>query len=249
MKSDIIGVDEAGRGPVIGPLVVSALRIPNMDVKLLEEIGVKDSKKINKVKRKEIFESIIENCKDRKWKISRIICSASEIDKQMEKINLNQLEVKLFANAIEEIGLSKKIIHINVDACDVNEIRFGKNIEKELGHKWNNIEIVSKHKMDEIDLVTAAASIIAKVTRDSELEKLNDSTDFEIGSGYPSDLITRKAVKKMIVNGHPHDELRWTWKTVKEEWLKVHNKPLPVRGELGKSVEQKSLDEWTKSEW
>ena len=127
--------------------------------------------------------------------------------------------------------------------------QFGKNIKKVLGNRWNQTEVISKHKMDEIDLVTAAASIIAKVTRDSEIEKLNDSTDFEIGSGYPSDLITRKAVKKMIVNGHPHDELRWTWKTVKEEWLKVHNKPLPVRGELGKSVEQKSLDEWTKSEW
>lgn len=246
MNSVIIGVDEAGRGPVIGPLVVSAVRIPNMDIKILEEMGVKDSKKINKVKRKKIFESIMKNCKKRKWKISRIICSASEIDKEMGKSNLNQLEVKLFANAIEEIGLSKKIIHINVDACDVDEIRFGKNIEKVLGDRWNNIEIISKHKMDEIDLVTAAASIIAKVTRDSEIERLNDSTDFEIGSGYPSDLITRNAVKKMIENKFLHSELRWSWKTVREEWLKAHNRPLPVRGELGKSVEQKSLDEWTK---
>ena len=247
MNSAIIGVDEAGRGPVIGPLVVSAVRIPNMDVKILEEIGVKDSKKINKVKRKVIFESIIENCKKRKWKISRIICSASEIDQEMSNGNLNHLEVKLFAGAIEEIGLSKKIIHINVDACDVDEIRFGRNIEKSLGHRWNNTEIISKHKMDEIDLVTAAASIIAKVTRDSEIEKLNDTTDFEIGSGYPSDLITRNAVKKMISNKFLHNELRWSWKTVKEEWFKAHNSPLPVRGELGKSVEQKSLDEWTKS--
>jgi ribonuclease HII len=249
MNGVIIGVDEAGRGPVIGPLVVSAVRIPTMDVKILEEMGVKDSKKINKVKRNKIFESIMENCKNREWKISRIICSASEIDKHMGEINLNQLEVKLFASALEEIGFSNKIIHVNVDACDVDEIRFGKNIEKELGDRWKNIQIISKHKMDEIDLVTAAASIIAKVTRDSEIQKLNDSTDFEIGSGYPSDLITRKAVKKMIVNKFPHNELRWSWKTVKNEWFKVHNRPLPVRDKFENSVEQKSLDEWTKSEW
>lgn len=246
MSSTIIGVDEAGRGPVIGPLVVSAVKIPNMDIKILEEIGVKDSKKINKVKRLEIFQSIINNSKKRKWKISRIICSASEIDREMKKSNLNQLEVKLFANAIEEIGFSKKIIHINVDACDVDEKRFGKNIKKLLGNRWNQTEIISKHKMDEIDLVTAAASIIAKVTRDSEIEKLNDSTDFEIGSGYPSDLITRNAVKKMIVDKYPHSELRWSWKTVKEEWVQTHNKPVPIRDELGKSMGQKSLDEWTK---
>ena len=249
MNSVIIGVDEAGRGPVIGPLVVSAVRIPNMDVKILEEMGVKDSKKINKLKRKKIFESITENCKNRKWKICRIICSASEIDKHVRESNLNQLEVKLFARAIEEIGLSKKIKHVNVDACDVDEIRFGKNIEKELGDRWKNTKIISNHKMDEMDLVTAAASIIAKVTRDSEIEKINDRTDFEIGSGYPSDLITRKAVRKMIVDKFAHNELRWSWKTVKDEWLKIHNSPLPVRDELGKSVEQKSLDEWTKSEW
>ena len=216
MNNAIIGVDEAGRGPVIGPLVVCAVRIPNMDLKILEEMGVKDSKKINKAKRKKIFESITENCKKGKWKISTIICSASEIDKEMKKSNLNQLEVKLFAKAIEEIGLFKKIIHINVDACDVDEIRFGKNIEKTLGERWDNTEIISKHKMDEIDLVTATASIMAKVTRDSEIEKLNDSTDFEIGSGYPSDLTTRNAVKKMIENKFLHNELRWSWKTVKD---------------------------------
>jgi ribonuclease HII len=164
----------------------------------------------------------------------------------MRKSNLNQLEVKLFANAIEEIGFSKKIIHINVDACDVDEMRFGKNIKKVLGNRWNQTEVISKHKMDERDLVTAAASIIAKVTRDSEIEKLNDSTDFEIGSGYPSDLITRNAVKKMIVDKYPHSELRWSWKTVKEEWMQAHNKPVPIREGLGKSMRQKSLDEWTR---
>jgi ribonuclease HII len=242
----IIGVDEAGRGPAIGPLVVSAVMIPNSDIRILEEIGVKDSKKYNKIKRMKIFKLIMKNCYARKWNISKVICSASEIDKTLEKSNLNKLEVKLFAEAIEKIGFSKKITHINVDACDVNEVRFGNNIRTTLSDKWNHVKIISKHKMDETNLITAAASIVAKVTRDSAIEELNNCTDFEIGSGYPSDLITKKAIKKMILDEYPHKELRWSWKTVKKEWMRARNKPFPNRVEFEKNIVQKTLGEWTK---
>lgn len=246
MVRTIIGVDEAGRGPVIGPLVVSALEIPNEDIILLKELEIIDSKKMSKVKRVSIFKSIMDNCEKGKWRVSKIICSPFEIDREMRENNLNKLEVKLFASAIEKIGFSKEIGYINVDACDVNEKRFGDNIKKELGDKWKSTKIISKHKMDEIDLVTGAASIIAKVTRDSEIEKINKDTDFEIGSGYPSDSITRNAVKRMIAEGCPHNELRWSWKTVKDIWIQTHKSPVPVRSELGEKIAQKTLQEWTK---
>ena len=78
MVRTIIGVDEAGRGPVIGPLVVSALEIPNEDIILLEELEIVDSKKMSKVKRVNIFKSIMENCEKRKWRVSKIICPPFE---------------------------------------------------------------------------------------------------------------------------------------------------------------------------
>ena len=75
---------------------------------------------------------------------------------------------------------------------------------------------------------------------------LNNCIDFEIGSGYPSDLITKKAIKKMILDEYPHKELRWSWKTVKKEWMRARNKPFPNRVEFEKNIVQKTLGEWTK---
>ena len=102
MANTIIGVDEAGRGPVIGPLVVTALRIPKRDIKLLEEMGIEESKKVSKNKRMYLYEAIIENCNKRKWNISTIICPPCEIDLEVDRNNLNKLEVKLFSEVIKK---------------------------------------------------------------------------------------------------------------------------------------------------
>ena len=244
MANTIIGVDEAGRGPVIGPLVVTALRIPKRDIRILEEIGVKESKKVSKNKRNFLYEAIIENCKKKKWNVSTIICPSSEIDLEMEKNNLNKLEVRLFSEVIKKNGFSIKIEQINLDACDVNEERFGANVRDNLGERWEKTKIISKHKMDDRDLVTGAASIIAKVTRDSEIERIGKNMSFSIGSGYPSDPVTKIAVEKMILGNFPHDELRWSWKTVKDKWMSVHKMPAPLRSEYCTNMKQTSLYEW-----
>ncbi len=244
MANTIIGVDEAGRGPVIGPLVVTALRIPKRDIKLLEEMGVEESKKVSKNKRIYLYEAIIENCNKRKWNIRTIICPPCEIDLEVERNNLNKLEVKLFSEVIKKDGFSLKIEQINLDACDVNEERFGANVRSNLGEKWKKTKIISKHKMDDIDLVTGAASIIAKVTRDFEIEKIDKNMSFSIGSGYPSDPVTKIAVEKMILGNFPHEQLRWSWKTVKDKWVSVHKMPAPLRSEYDANIKQTSLDEW-----
>ena len=89
-----LGVDEAGRGPAIGPLVVCALGMPSTDVEILMRIGAKDSKSLSKKKRVFLAEQIFLQAKKRKWDIGLITCSASRIDAEREITNLNKLEVE-----------------------------------------------------------------------------------------------------------------------------------------------------------
>ena len=83
--------------------------------------------------------------------------------------------------------------------------------------------------MDQMNLAVGAASIIAKVVRDEEILRIGNKLDFQIGSGYPSDPVTIIAVQKMISSEYPHDELRWSWATTKNAWIKHHNKAIPIR--------------------
>ena len=77
MDSDwIIGVDEAGRGPVIGPLVVAALAIPPNDIEKLTKLQVKDSKELSPNERLRIFAEINSHIEDESWKSGLILCSA-----------------------------------------------------------------------------------------------------------------------------------------------------------------------------
>jgi ribonuclease HII len=98
--------------------------------------------------------------------------------------------------------------------------------------------------MDELDAIVGAASIIAKVTRDEEIIKIENKLDHKIGSGYPSDPITILAIKKMILGKCPHKELRWSWKTTKKAWLDKHDTPLHSRGTSRKKHSQTTLDGW-----
>ena len=239
-----IGIDEAGRGPVIGPLVVAALAIPNEEITQLSKLGVKDSKEISRSERVRISEEISRHIEQGRWKSGIVICKAKRIDINSISSDLNSLEIELFSEAISEINIASKDGTIKADACDVNEERFRFRLESALGDGWGNWNIHAEHGMDSKDLVTGGASILAKVTRDSAIQEISSRTGLDVGSGYPSDQKTRKAVETLLSDGNIHDSIRWSWATVSDIWEKLHTTPVPVRSKDGNYIVQSSLDDW-----
>ena len=239
-----VGVDEAGRGPAIGPLVVCALSIPMEDRVILAELGVDDSKNLTKLKREAIHSEIIAISESRGWKVGLIRCDPERIDVWMESGNLNSLEVWAFSEAIEEVTQTSLEYSIFLDACDVDAGRFGRNVSACLKNKGSGWEIVSKHRMDSDDLVTGAASIIAKVNRDWAMDELSEQLGIDLGSGYPSDQKSKFAIEELCRGGSPPNCLRRKWKNVERAWMMHHRKPIPSRSIKPPSGVQSALDEW-----
>jgi ribonuclease HII len=201
----ICGVDEAGRGPVFGPLVIAGVTI--QDDSELKEIGVRDSKKLTPNKREILAEKIREIAE--KYEI--IIISASDIDDMRKVMTLNELEVSAFSKIIEK--LRPDVCY--VDSADVNQERFGMDILSKLSLKT---KIISKHKADDIYPIVGAASIIAKTTRDENVRKiaqeLEKKLNLPLGSGYPADPITKKFLKTWIKTyGELPPHTRRSWET------------------------------------
>jgi ribonuclease HII len=201
----ICGVDEAGRGPVFGPLVIAGVTI--QDDSELKEIGVRDSKKLTPNRREILAKKIREIAE--KYEI--IIISASDIDDMRKVMTLNELEVSAFSKIIEK--LRPDVCY--VDSADVNQERFGTDILSKLSFKP---KIVSKHKADDIYPIVGAASIIAKTTRDENVRKiaqeLEKKLNLPLGSGYPADPITKKFLKTWIKTyGELPPHTRRSWET------------------------------------
>lgn len=202
MKGRICGVDEAGRGPVMGPLVVSGVTID--DESRLSDMGVRDSKRLTPARREELAVQI-RSIAD----VESVLVPAEEIDNLREEMTMNELEVYLFTSVVDKLRPSVAY----VDAADVDAGRFGNDIKRGLGF---DIEIISKHKADDLYPVVGAASIIAKTVRDDEIKKIGAEIGQEIGSGYPSDPITVEFLQKWIREKHdspPHT--RRSWETIK----------------------------------
>ena len=149
------GVDEAGKGPVIGPMCVACVVADSKDVPELKMLGVKDSKKLSPEKRKMLADEITQ-----KYEVAILLVTPKAIDEAREKMTMNDLMVKTFSSVIRR----GKVDVAYVDAADVNEVRFGKRLETLTG-----IRIESMHKADEMIPLVSAASIVAKVTRDREI--------------------------------------------------------------------------------
>lgn len=197
------GVDEAGRGPMFGPLVVGAVSCD--DDAVLQEIGVKDSKKLTPKARDRMFDKITEVADV--WVTVPI--SAEEISTQMMCQSLNMIELEAFVKAVS--GISADVIY--VDCPDVKTYRFGSTMSEKL----NGRNVVAAHKADELYPVVSAASIVAKVTRDRMLDDIRKEFDCEIGSGYPSDAKTVRFIEKWIKdNGCAPPHTRTSWEPVKK---------------------------------
>lgn len=183
------GIDDAGRGPVIGPMVLSGVLVKEEDIESLKSIGVKDSKKLTPRKRVYLFNKIIKIVK--KYSILKVF--PEEIDGSLNSgINLNDIEAIKSANIINELNPQKAIID-----CPSPNLRAWKSYVLELLHN-KNVELIVEHKADVNHAVCSAASILSKVTRDSEIEKIKKKIGVDFGSGYSSDPITQKFLKENI---------------------------------------------------
>jgi len=176
----ISGIDEAGRGCILGPMVIAGIAIPHEHEEKLKRMGVKDSKQLSPAKREELAKKIED--------IASIIVlevAACKIDNYRKQgISLNRLEAIKFA----EILNLQKPHKAFIDGPDTNLPKLHGYLKKMAP---DGIELVVEHFADSKYPVVSAASIIAKVERDKKIDQLRKEYG-EIGSGYTSDPVTVK---------------------------------------------------------
>ncbi|KYH36743.1 MAG: hypothetical protein AYL28_005960 [Candidatus Bathyarchaeota archaeon B23] len=215
----VAGVDDAGRGCVIGPLVVAGALFEEGDVERLRVIGVQDSKALTPGRRERLAEEIEGIALD---------CAYFEIppraiDRVVERgvrlRRLNYLEAMAMAYVIREL----KPDRVYVDASDINAERFGEHILSALREKPH---IISEHEADARYPVVAAASILAKVRRDDIIRRLREHYG-DFGSGYPHDPKTVRFLEEWF-SRHPDGcppFIRGSWSTVKRIRGRVRGQP------------------------
>jgi ribonuclease HII len=195
----ICGVDEAGKGSVLGPMVVAAVGVSSEDEFL--DMEVKDSKLLSPQKRENLFELMSEQCR-----IATVIIPAEEIDALRKEISMNMCVARAHAAVIRRLNPETAY----VDACDVNPERYAQMVRD---HLDIGCEIISEHHADTTFKVVSAASIVAKVVRDREV-RLLAKTYGELGSGYPSDPTTIAFLSSYIKKyRRPPACARKSWKT------------------------------------
>jgi len=188
----IAGVDEAGRGPMIGPMVICGILVDSDRLHELVEIGAKDSKTLTH-KRRLLLKEKIEKVTSR---IEIRTVSAVDIDRLRKHTTLNEIEVAEFASIAKALNPQE----IYLDAADVKAERFGIKIGKLSGIASKGAKIISEHKADSKYPIVSAASIIAKVERDLAIENFHKKYG-DFGSGYPNDPKTVKFVRNLVRNG------------------------------------------------
>lgn len=184
----ICGIDEAGRGAVIGPLVIAGVVIDENDEGKLREIDVKDSKLLTRKQREELFGKIVSIAK--RYHIE--IIHPEEIDeavKGTDNLNLNWLEGNHSAGIINYLEPEKVIVDCPTPNVSAYRDYLGRIVKKD-------VEIIAEHKADFNYPVVSAASIIAKVTRDNEIDRIKKEIGIDFGSGYPSDPLTVEFLEK-----------------------------------------------------
>jgi len=206
------GVDDAGRGPIIGPLVIGGIVLPRARIKDLLSIGVKDSKLLTPITRTRLAERIrvlatrVSLREIQPKEIDDVVLHGSKLRK------LNFLEARVMAEVINEL----RPLEVYVDASDVNEKRYGEDVRSFLTNDLKTIKIISEHHADRNYPTVSAASIIAKVHRDQVIEHLHiEYGDF--GSGYITDPKTMQFLRDYRrLHGTYPPIVRVSWKTAKE---------------------------------
>lgn len=199
-----VGVDEAGRGAWLGPLVVGAMAVPAGRVDAVRDAGARDSKALSPAGREEVYRRLV-----RLGVCRSVALSPATVDRSVVRGKLNVLEAGAFARLVRELGAAVAY----VDACDTDAARFGRTVAALAG---TPVRVVARHKADRDLPIVGAASIVAKVRRDRAIARLAGRLGAPIGSGYPSDPATVDFVRRTVRRGdRPPPWLRASWATTK----------------------------------
>ena len=224
----LVGIDEAGRGPVIGPLAITIFCCNENKVEELRQLGVKDSKLLSSTKRGDLATMLGKN---ESFYSETAVISAHEIDNYVDSTSLNDLEITYFAKLIDNIPEQiANNCQIMLDACEVNTDNFTQKVLLKLKKFEHEKNISSENKADLNHIHVACASILAKENREREVSRIKLELGLEIGSGYPSDPKTKSAVQVLTKGNVPNKFLRFSWATTKNAWELNHNSKLKKRG-------------------
>ncbi|CAE1300896.1 RNASEH2A [Acanthosepion pharaonis] len=218
-KACWLGIDEAGRGPVLGPMVYGTFFSPLEEKDYLTELGLADSKTLTEEKRENIFDKMCTESKEKLgWMVE--ILSPTFISNSMLK---------------RAIGLIEKVLSngVNVTEIYVDTVGDAGKYQAKLQDKFPGIDITVAKKADATYSIVSGASICAKVTRDRVLkdwkfpENITASTD-DYGSGYPNDPVTKQFLKEHMDNvfGFPQI-VRFSWSTASS----ILEKAVPIEWE------------------
>ena len=201
----VLGIDEAGRGPVLGSMFIGGFLIEENKTNKLEEIGAKDSKKLSDKKR----ESIREKLND----LGSIFLeefTASSIDDMMDVMSINDIELKGFADVIDRAEPDKVIM----DLPEPDAEKFIGKIKDLMDTDHHEVDFIAEHGADDEYPVVSAASIVAKSARESHVEDLHSKYGYDFASGYPHDKPTIEFIEKYIEQeGELPSETRKSWST------------------------------------
>lgn len=204
----ILGIDDAGRGPVLGPMVLAGVLIREEDNEILKAWGAKDSKLLTPRKRKEIKENIINQFKHH-LEVSEPI----DIDKSSNLNYLEAIKTAMIINKLTEV-LSEKVSVI-VD-CPSTNIQSWTNDVQQLIKRPEIVALSCEHKADLNHPSVSAASIVAKERREDEMRNLRTKMGKDFGSGYPADPKTKEFIAENFDNEEYKSIIRFSWKTVKK---------------------------------
>lgn len=200
----IAGVDEAGRGAWLGPLVVAAVAVPLDRLPDIRAAGARDSKELSPAARERVYGKVL-----RLGTCRSVAIVPRTIDRSVDRGELNLLEARAFARLLRELAPTTAY----VDACDADAERFGRTVARIAGP---SVRVVARHKADRDNPLVGAASIVAKVRRDRAIARLAERLGEPIGSGYPSDARTIDFVRRTVAPAaRLPDWLRRSWATTK----------------------------------
>ena len=208
----ILGVDDAGRGPLIGPMVLAGCLIDDNAESELRRLGVKDSKQLTKKRR----ELLAEKIKEKAETFEIQIVSPAMIDGDgLKRTKLNELEAEACAKIINKINKGFNKIKVVIDCPSVNLRKWTDTLKQKI-ENLSNLEISCEHKADRNHIAVSAASILAKEIREKEMAFLKEKYGDEIGSGYCSDSRTQEFLEKNLKKFQNDGIFRQTWDTWKK---------------------------------